>query len=166
LPERRIVIEQIARQDQEAPLRRLGASRCPRPHTASRATILADLQSALAPVNLRVMPHGVPRHRVVLTALLSLFLLFLQQESVRHQLDHLGAQLERAKHSALERPTGDVCLECELLAGGTSLLPASLPVTFAESPQWIAVVIPAAHVTIGAPQFYQSRAPPRSLQFA
>jgi len=112
------------------------------------------------------MLRGVPRHRVILMALLSLFLLFMQQESIRHQLDHLGAQIERAKHSALERPTGDACLECELLAGGTSLLPASLPVTFATSPQWIAVVIPAAHVTIRAPSFYQSRAPPRSLQFA
>ena len=126
----------------------------------------ADLPSACAPVNLRVMLRGVPRHRVILTALLSLFLLFMQQESIRHQLDHLGAQIERAKHSALERPTGDACLECELLAGGTSLLPASLPVTFAASPQWIAIVIPAAHVTIRAPSFYQSRAPPRSLQFA
>ena len=126
----------------------------------------ADLPSACAPVNLRVMLRGVPRHRVILMALLSLFLLFMQQESIRHQLDHLGAQIERAKHSALERPTGDACLECELLAGGTSLLPASLPVTFATSPQWIAAVIPAAHVTTRAPSFYQSRAPPRSLQFA
>jgi hypothetical protein len=126
---------------------------------------LADLPSTRAPVNLRVMFRGVPRHRVVLTTLLSLFLLFMQQESVRHQLDHLGAQIERAKHSALERPTGDACLECELLAGGTSLLPVSLPVTFAASPQWIAVVIPPAHVAIRAPSFYQSRAPPRSLQF-
>jgi hypothetical protein len=112
------------------------------------------------------MLRGVPRHRIILTALLSLLLLFLQQESVRHQLDHLGAQIERAKHSALERPTGDVCLECELLAGGTSLLFASLPVTLAQSPRWIAVVIPAAHVTSGAPHFYRSRAPPRSLRFA
>jgi hypothetical protein len=110
------------------------------------------------------MPCRVPRHRVVLTALLSIFLLFMQQESVRHQLDHLGAQIERAKHSALERPTGDVCLECELLAGGTSLLSLSLPATFAESPRWIAIVVPTAHSTNSAPSFYQSRAPPHFLQ--
>jgi len=125
---------------------------------------LADLPSALPPVNLRLMLRGVPRHRVILIALLSLLLLFLQQESVRHQLDHLGAQLERAKHSALERPTGDACLECELLAGGTSLLSPSLPATFADSPHWIAIVVPPAHATISAPSFYRSRAPPSLLQ--
>src|SRR5689334_6583781 len=39
------------------------------------------LPTAVAPANLRVVHRGVPRHRVVLTTLLSLFLLFLQQEN-------------------------------------------------------------------------------------
>jgi len=110
------------------------------------------------------MHRPVPTHRVVLTALLSVFLLFLQQESVRHALDHLGAQIERSKHSALERPTGDVCLECELLAAGTAAAPASLPPTFADPPAWIDVVAPVLSAAIAAPSFYLSRAPPRILQ--
>jgi len=112
------------------------------------------------------MPRGVPRHRVVLTALLSLFLLFLQQESVRHALDHIGARIERSKHSALELPNGDVCLECELLAAGTSATPpAPLPV-FGHVAAWVDIVIPPAHATTRAPSFYQSRAPPHLLQHA
>jgi hypothetical protein len=105
----------------------------------------------------------VPRHRIVLTALLSFFLLFLQQESVRHAVDHLGAELERAKHSALERPTGSVCLECELLAAGTSAPAASPLAAVAHVSPWVDVVIPAAHATFGAPASYRSRAPPLIL---
>lgn len=112
------------------------------------------------------MHRGVPRHRVVLTALLSLFLLFLQQENVRHALDHLGAQIARAKHSAIEVPTGDFCLECELLAAGTSAAPPSPLPVFADVAAWIDVTIPPAHATIGAPSFYRSRAPPSTLQSA
>lgn len=110
------------------------------------------------------MPRGTPRYRVVLTALLSLFLLFLQQENVRHALDHLGAQIERSKHSALELPTGDVCLECELLAAGTSAPPASPPFGFADPPAWLPVVVVPADAVAAPPSFYQSRAPPHLLQ--
>jgi hypothetical protein len=106
----------------------------------------------------------VPRHRVVLTALLSLFLLFLQQENVRHALDHIGAQIERSKHSAIERPTGDVCFECELLAAGTSAPPSSAQTIFADSVPWTDIVVPAARATFGAASSYLSRAPPRIFQ--
>lgn len=112
------------------------------------------------------MPRRVPRHRIVLTALLSLFLLFLQQESVRHALDHIGAQLERDKHSALERPTGGVCVECGLLAAGTAAAPASLPPRFADASTWIDIVAPVARTPIAVLSFYQSRAPPHILQSA
>jgi hypothetical protein len=117
-------------------------------------------------MNLCVMPRGVSRHRVVLTALLSLLLLFLQQENVRHALNHVGAQIGRSKHSALELPTGDVCLECELLAAGTSAAPASPPPAFDDVATWIDIVVPAPNVTFGASSSYQSRAPPPHLQTA
>jgi len=125
-----------------------------------------DLPTAVAPANLRVMPRGVPRHRVVLTALLSLFLLFLQQESVRHALDHIGARIERSKHSALELPTGDVCLECELLAAGTSATPPAPLAVVGHVAAWVDIVIPPANTATRAPSFYQSRAPPYLLQHA
>ena len=110
------------------------------------------------------MHRRVPAHRVVLTAFLSFFLLFLQQESVRHALDHIGARLERAKHSALERPTGDVCVECEMLAAGTAAVPAPLPTQFADVVPWIDIVAPVTRATIAVPSFYRSRAPPQILQ--
>ena len=112
------------------------------------------------------MPRGVPRHRVVLTALLSLFLLFLQQESVRHALNHLGAQIERSKHSAIELPTGDVCLECELLAAGTSAAPPPSPTALIDATAWVEVVAPTARATVAAPVFYSTRGPPPILQHA
>lgn len=112
-------------------------------------------------------PHragAVPRHRIVLTALLSVFLLFLQQENVRHALDHIGAQIERSKHSALERPTGDVCLECELLAAGTAAAPTSASATLPDAPAWIDVLAPVARSAVAVASFYRSRAPPSILQ--
>jgi len=110
---------------------------------------------------------SIPRPRIVLTALLSLLLLFAQQASARHALAHLGAQIERSQHSALELPSADACLECELLAAGTSAAPpASLPATFADVPAWIDVVVRAPRATFGAASSYLSRAPPRFLQSA
>ncbi|HTL77086.1 MAG TPA: hypothetical protein VL654_12240 [Casimicrobiaceae bacterium] len=112
------------------------------------------------------MRRGIPKHRVILTLLMSFLLLFLQQESVRHALDHLGAQLERAKHSALERPVGDVCAECEMLAAGTAATPPSLPQLVAGAAEWIDAVAPVARASIPFPAFYSSRAPPQILQSA
>jgi hypothetical protein len=112
------------------------------------------------------MHRAVPAHRLILTALLSVLLLFLQQESARHALDHIGAQIERSKHSALERPTCDVCLECELLAGGTSGMPASWAPPLADASGWIEIVAPVARVSVAAPSFYRSRAPPPILRYA
>ena len=112
------------------------------------------------------MRSGTPKHRVILTLLMSFFLLFLQQESVRHALDHIGAQLERVKHSALERPVGDVCVECEMLAAGTAATPPSLPQVIAAASGWIDIVAPVARASIPFAAFYSSRAPPQILQSA
>jgi hypothetical protein len=124
------------------------------------------LPTAVALVKLRVVHRAVPHHRVVFTALLSLLLLFLQQENVRHALDHVGARIERSKHSAIELPAGDVCLECELLAAGTSAVPSSLPLASADVSAWIEVAVAAARATFGPQSSYQSRAPPRHLRAA
>lgn len=110
------------------------------------------------------MHRRIPTHRLALTALFSLLLLWMQQETVRHALEHIGARIERSKYGALERPTADVCAECELLAAGASAMPASSGVTLADVPAWIDVVAPAGRTAIAAPSFYRSRAPPRFLQ--
>jgi hypothetical protein len=105
-------------------------------------------------------------YRGVLTGLLSFFLLFMQQESVRHALEHIGAELQRSQHSALERPTGDVCVECELLAAGASSIPASSPTPFVDIPASVVIIAPVARSTVTVPSYYRSRAPPRILLLA
>ena len=97
---------------------------------------------------------------------MSLFLLFMQQESVRHALEHLGARLSRIEHSVLERPTGDTCAECELLASGAASIPASLPPAVRIAPTWTDVPAPVERPFTAASQYYQSRAPPAVLLLA
>jgi hypothetical protein len=87
---------------------------------------LADLPSALPPVNLRLMLRGVPRHRVILIGLLSLLLLFLQQESVRHQLDHPWRPA-RARQAFGTRAAHRRCLPRMRIAGGRHV--AALAIT-------------------------------------
>lgn len=105
-------------------------------------------------------------YRGILTGLLSFFLLFMQQESVRHALEHIGAELQRSKHSALERPTGDVCVECELLAAGASSIPASSPTQLVDVPASVVIIAPVSRASVTASSYYESRAPPRILLLA
>lgn len=116
-----------------------------------------DLPDGAFAVNLPGMYRGV------LTGLLSFFLLFMQQESVRHALEHIGAELQRSKHSALERPTGDVCVECELLAAGASSIPASSATQLVDIPASVVIIAPVSRASVTAPSYYESRAPPRIL---
>jgi len=105
-------------------------------------------------------------YRGVLTGLLSFFLLFMQQESVRHALEHIGAEFQRSKHSAIERPTSDSCVECELLAAGASSAPGSAPASFGHGPASAVIIAPVARSAVAAPSYYLSRAPPRILLYA
>lgn len=104
--------------------------------------------------------------RRFLTCLLSVFLLLMQHETLRHALDHVGAQLERIDHAMLEQPTGDTCAECGLLAGGAGSIPLALPHAAVDTDPWIAIVSRFATVAAAAPSYYRSRAPPFVLQFA
>jgi hypothetical protein len=99
-------------------------------------------------------------HQRALTFVLSFFLLFMQQETARHVLDHIGAQLQRIEHSALEQPTGDHCFECDLLASGTAAAQTPPVAPGVDSPDWLAVAAPVAGAATDAPSYYHSRAPP------
>ena len=105
-------------------------------------------------------------YRGLLTGVLSFFLLFMQQESVRHALEHIGAELARHEHSALELPTGDTCAECGLLAAGAGAMPAAAITQAVDAGAWLAPSAPASQVAAPAPSHYRSRAPPRILQSA
>src|SRR5262245_2467091 len=104
--------------------------------------------------------------RRILTCLLSVFLLLMQHEAMRHALDHVGARLQRIEHSMLERPTGETCAECGLLAGGSTQL-VGAPIALATSAaSWHVADMPFAAPVVVAVSYYQSRAPPALLQYA
>ena len=102
--------------------------------------------------------------RRVLTCLLSVFLLLMQHEALRHTLDHVGAQLDRIDHSMLERPTGDTCAECGLLAGTSASIPSVPSHAAVAADRWVAIAEQCASLTTDAPSYYRSRAPPFVLQ--
>jgi hypothetical protein len=104
--------------------------------------------------------------RRLLTCLLSLFLLLMQHETLRHALDHVGAQLERTEHSMLEQPTGDSCAECGLLAAGAGSIPSALPHAVVDPASWVAIVHRSESIAAVPPSYYRSRAPPFVLQLA
>jgi hypothetical protein len=105
-----------------------------------------------------------PRHRILLTAAFALLFLFMQREVQVHALQHLGGILHPAQEQSIHAPVADVaCLECSLLAGGSSVIAADLP---ALPPAAIAtqrVYSAAASRALSAPSYYSSRAPPSLL---
>ncbi len=97
------------------------------------------------------------RSRGCITLLFFLLLLGMQQESLRHALSHFKPAPEQQELSA---PADGACLECALLAGGSSALPSCASV-FCPSPVAHVVNLPA-HVAPTLARFTpnQSRAPP------
>jgi len=95
--------------------------------------------------------------RGLLSLALALLLLGMQQESLRHALSHFKPAPEQQELSA---PADGACLECALLAGGSSALPSCASV-FCPSPVAHVVNLPA-HVAPTLARFTpsQSRAPP------
>lgn len=98
------------------------------------------------------------RSRGLLVLGFSLLLLGMQQESLQHALTHFKPAQEQQELSGLQ--TDVACLECALLAAGSSALPCSAPV-FSRSPT-AHLAIPPAHVAPILARFTpnHSRAPP------
>lgn len=105
-------------------------------------------------------------HRRVLTCLLSVFLLLMQQEGLRHAIDHVGSALRNLEHSALELPAGDHCTECDLLAGAAGTASPAPLVLSLPAPSWLNIAAPSTTVAVVTPSYYQSRAPPAALRYA
>ena len=88
----------------------------------------------------------------------------MQQQVQVHALQHLGNLLHARQDTGLQAPIADApCLECALLAGGTSAVAndsATVPA--------VSVVGDRHHPAIAlrhlaAPSYYSSRAPPSLL---
>ncbi len=105
-----------------------------------------------------------PRLRILLSVVFALLLLGTQREVQVHALQHLGGVLHPAHEQGLQAPAADVtCLECSLLAGGTSVVAAGFPAL----PTAVVGALRANNTTasrpLAAPSYYSSRAPPTLL---
>ena len=98
------------------------------------------------------------RYRGVFVLLLSLLLVGMQQEALRHALTHFRSA---PAHQELSNPQSDAsCVECALLAAGSAALPSDAPV-FSASPSFYVTTLPAPVApTLARLPFYRSRAPP------
>jgi hypothetical protein len=99
--------------------------------------------------------------RIVLAAVLSLLLVGMQREALLHEVDHLRAKVAVGHDKVLQKAAGGECIECALLASGTTGAP-NPPAEFvlaAIDDARAAVAIAAAPV-VSRPAPYRSRAPP------
>ena len=85
-------------------------------------------------------------------------LLFGQAQLLAHPYAHVALPHD----AALTAPQGDApCVECELLASGASVAPASSSSHAAvHAPTAVPVARPAASLAAGAAAWFESRAPP------
>jgi hypothetical protein len=101
------------------------------------------------------------RHRALLGAVFVLLLLCMQREALVHPFQHLGGLLHPAHERGLQAPVVDIaCVECSLLASGTSVIPSGLAAVAPDSVRTERAMIAVASVSLAAPSYYSSRAPP------
>jgi hypothetical protein len=105
-----------------------------------------------------------PRHRILFTIVFALLLLGMQREAQVHALQHLGGILHPAQQEGIQAPVTDVvCLECSLLAGGSSVIATDLPALPPAAVAALRLFSAAVSRTLSAPSYYSSRAPPPLL---
>ena len=99
--------------------------------------------------------------RIVLTFLLSLLLVGMQQESQRHALEHLRPLLTRVHDVGVHAPIDEAaCAECALLAGGTDAVATGIEALPSKAPNRERRTFAYASRAVPAPTYFQSRAPP------
>jgi hypothetical protein len=102
-------------------------------------------------------------HRALLAALLSLLLLGMQQEGLRHALTHWTSALADAQKQSLRPSVEILCDECTLLAAGANGVVAS-PRLLPGAAIAPALVLWASRSSPSSPpSYYQNRAPPSLL---
>jgi len=105
-----------------------------------------------------------PRHRPFVALLFALLLLGMQQQAQVHALQHLGSLVHARQDTGLQAPAADApCLECALLASGTSAVAnghAAVPAHAALGDRHHLAI---AFRHLAAPSYYSSRAPPSLL---
>jgi hypothetical protein len=107
-------------------------------------------------------PRARPRRFLFMLAL-SLLLVWTQQASGLHALEHIREALSHTQDHSLSVPGDEVCAMCALFAGSASALAGDMDHSYDalatdEAPQPASVSFAPA-----APSYYQSRAPPPLL---
>jgi len=102
-------------------------------------------------------------HRAFLAVLLSLLLVAMQSEGLRHALAHQAAALTTPDGQSLVVPTDAPCLECRLLVGGANAITGGPPSLLLLSSLPVLVVLLPRFTPQSAPSYYRSRAPPSLL---
>jgi hypothetical protein len=101
------------------------------------------------------------RHRRFVALLFALLLLGMQHQLQVHALQHLDSLLHARHDTGLQAPVADAsCLECALLASGTSAVGTchtAVPAV-ASAGERLHLAIAPRH--LAAPSYYSSRAPP------
>lgn len=98
------------------------------------------------------------QHRALLAVLFSLLFVCAQQEAARHALTHfrIGAQHQQLSSSQLDAP----CIECELLAGGSTAIPSASPIVSTVFGSYLAIRLAPIAPALTRRVAYRSRAPP------
>ena len=99
--------------------------------------------------------------RILLTFVLSLLLVGMQQEAQRHALEHLRPLLTRAHDVGVHAPVDDAaCAECALLAGGADAVALGFDALASREPATEVQTFAYRSRAVPAPSYFQSRAPP------
>ena len=98
------------------------------------------------------------RCRAVLAVLVSLLLLGMQQEGLRHALTHFHPAA--AERQISQAPTDPPCAECALLAAGSAALTHDAPPPAATASVYVAPPPALVAPALAPPSYYRSRAPP------
>lgn len=97
-----------------------------------------DVQSSTRRIlSVRRLPHNSRMPRRLVAVLLYLLLLCMQQEGIRHELDHLRAQLRDAHEQSWQLAVDSPCDECALLAAAAhAVAPSAAAISLAPSAGW------------------------------
>jgi hypothetical protein len=109
-------------------------------------------------VDLIALPAPSRRRRATIVALLSLLLLGMQAEGLRHALSHWSGGMP--KQAVLSAGSDAPCAQCALLAAGSAAVATDPPIVAAVATvDRTGATLPASPA-LAAPGFYLSRAPP------
>ena len=102
--------------------------------------------------------------RFILSFLLSLLLVGMQQEAQRHAVEHLRPLLERAHDVGVHTPIDEAaCAECALLAGGADAVATGADALPSTARNGEGRTFAYESRAVPAPDYFHSRAPPTFL---